>query len=166
MTCLICAVYLSSWFASAVTAQSHVEFNRDVRPILSNNCFLCHGPDKAARKGALRLDNDLNAYENRGEGVRVIVPGKPDESDLYKRLVTHDPAKKMPPAKANKTVTEKEIAIVKAWIEQGGQYQKHWSLLPPKRAWLSTVKNVEWVRNPIDRFILSRLEQEGLAPSA
>jgi len=142
-----------------------VEFNRDVRPILSNNCFLCHGPDKAARKGDLRLDNDLNVYEDRGEGVRVIVPGKPAESELYQRLVTHDSTKKMPPAKANKTVTAKEIAIIKSWIEQGGQYQKHWSLLPPRRAELPAVKNSAWVRNPIDRFILSRLEQEGLAPS-
>src|SRR5436309_13535800 len=112
MTCRVISVVLGSFVASAAWAQPSVEFNRDVRPILSNNCFLCHGPDKAARKGDLRLDNDLNAYEDRGEGVRVIVPGKPAESELYQRLVTHDPTKKMPPAKANKTVTEKDIAVI------------------------------------------------------
>lgn len=165
MTCRVLSVLLGLCVASVVSAQSAVEFNRDVRPILSNNCFLCHGPDKAARKGDLRLDNDLNAYEDRGEGVRVIVPGKPAESELYQRLITHDPTKKMPPAKTNKTVTEKEVAVIKSWIEQGGQYQKHWSLLPPRRAELPAVKNPAWVRNPIDRFILSRLDQEGLAPS-
>jgi hypothetical protein len=151
--------------ARAAEAQAPLEFNRDVRPILSNNCFLCHGPDKAARKGDLRLDTEVNAYDDRGEGIRIIVPGKPAESELYKRLVTHEPAKKMPPAKANKTVTEKEIAIIKSWIEQGGKYEKHWSLLPPRVAKAPVVKNQAWVRNPVDRFILSRLEAEGLAPS-
>src|SRR4051794_34093150 len=121
MPCRVLSVVVGLFVVPAAWGQSAVEFNRDVRPILSNNCFLCHGPDKSARKGDLRLDNDVNAYDDRGEGVRVIVPGKPAESELYKRLVTHDQAKKMPPAKANKTVTEKEIAIVKAWIEQGGQ---------------------------------------------
>jgi hypothetical protein len=150
---------------SSVHGQNGLEFNRDVRPILSNNCFLCHGPDKAARKGDLRLDNDLNAYDDREGGVRVIVPGKPDESELYKRLITHDAAKKMPPAKANKTVTDKEIAVIKTWIEQGGKYEKHWSLLPPRATDLPAVKNVGWARNPIDRFLLSRLENEGLQPS-
>src|SRR6266850_194451 len=134
-------------------AVAQVEFNRDVRPILSSNCFLCHGPDKAARKGELRLDIDQGVFDDRGEGVRVIVPGKPAESELYKRMITHDPAKKMPPAKANKTVTEKEIAVVKAWIEQGGTYQKHWSLIPPRRADLPAVKNEVWAKSPVDRFI-------------
>src|SRR5258707_7982360 len=88
-------------------AVAQVEFNRDVRPILSSNCFLCHGPDKAARKGELRLDIDQWVFDDRGEGLRVIVPRKPAESELYKRMGTHDPSKKMPPAKANKTGTEK-----------------------------------------------------------
>jgi hypothetical protein len=142
-----------------------IEFNRDVRPILSNNCFLCHGNDKAARKGDLRLDLDDDLRSDRGDGVRIIVPGKPAESALYTRMTTHDPAKKMPPAKTNKTVTAKELAIVKAWIEQGGAYQKHWSLMPPQRAEAPKVKNEGWIRNPIDRFVLARLEAENLQPA-
>ncbi|HEX3314770.1 MAG TPA: PSD1 and planctomycete cytochrome C domain-containing protein [Gemmataceae bacterium] len=142
-----------------------IEFNRDVRPILSNNCFLCHGPDKTHRKAGLRLDTDTDVYADRGEGVRVLVPGRPMESDLYLRMTSHEPAKKMPPAKANKTVSPKELAVIKTWIEQGAKYQKHWSLIAPTRPELPAVKNEAWVRNPIDRFLLARLEKEGVAPA-
>lgn len=158
VACLLCC-------SSATRAEPTLEFNRDIRPILSNNCFLCHGPDKAGRKGDLRLDIAQDVYEDRGEGVRLIVPGKPLESELYRRLVSHDPAKKMPPAKSRKTVTPREIATIKKWIEGGGEYQKHWSLMAPRRAELPAVKNADWVRSPIDRFVLARLEQEKLKPS-
>src|SRR6202012_1376330 len=111
------------------------------RPILSNNCFLCHGPDKTHRKAGLRLDVDTDVYADRGEGVRILVPGRPMESDLYVRMIAHEPGKKMPPAKANKTVSPKELAVIKTWIEQGAKYEKHWSLIAPTRPELPAVKN-------------------------
>jgi hypothetical protein len=164
MVCRTLSLVLILTASSPLAAQS-LEFNRDVRPILSNNCFLCHGPDKAARKGDLRLDVENDVYEDRGDGVRIIVPGNPAESALYQRMITHEPAKRMPPAKSNKTVTAKEIETVKKWIEQGGKYQKHWSFIPPQHLKLPPVKNPRWIKNPIDSFILSRLESEGMAPS-
>jgi hypothetical protein len=150
---------------AAGRAEPTLEFNRDIRPILSNNCFLCHGPDKTHRKANLRLDVENDVYGDRGDGVRVLVPGRPMESDLYVRMVTHDADKKMPPAKAKKMVTAKELATVKRWIEEGAKYQKHWSLMPPVKIEPPAVKNQTWLRNAIDRFILARLEKEGIAPS-
>jgi hypothetical protein len=158
-------IAVNLFVTTAGRAESTLEFNRDIRPILSNNCFLCHGPDKTHRKANLRLDVENDVYGDRGEGVRVLVPGKPLESDLYVRMVTHDADKKMPPAKAKKTVTAKELATVKRWIEEGAKYQKHWSLMPPVRIEPPAVKNQAWIRDPIDRFILARLEKEGIAPS-
>jgi Protein of unknown function (DUF1553)/Protein of unknown function (DUF1549)/Planctomycete cytochrome C len=150
---------------TGVLGAAPVEFNRDVRPILSNNCFLCHGPDKTHRKADLRLDIDTDVYADRGEGVRVLVPGRPMVSDLYVRMISHEPGKKMPPAKANKKVTPQELAVIKTWIEQGAKYQPHWSLIAPTRPELPAVKNMAWVKNPIDRFVLARLEKEGVAPA-
>jgi hypothetical protein len=147
-------------FAARAGAQNTaVEFNRDVRPILSNHCYVCHGPDSNLRKAKLRLDVEKEAL------ARVLVPGKPHESELYKRVTASDPAERMPPAKANKPLSQEQIAVLRRWIEQGAKYEKHWSLLPPRVATVPAVKNVSWPQNPIDHFILARLEKEGLAPS-
>src|SRR5205807_3142948 len=137
-----------------------LEFNRDIRPILAENCFACHGPDKAARKADLRLDRREEAL--KGE---AIVPGKPDKSLLVERIFADDPSQRMPPAKTKKTLAPAEKEILRRWIAAGAEYQPHWSLIPPKRPPLPRVKDLSWVRNPIDRFILAGLEKRGLAPA-
>ena len=136
-----------------------IEFNRDIRPILSNHCFVCHGPDNNLRKAKLRLDDEKSAHKN------VIIAGQPLLSEAFRRLVTDDPDEKMPPPKAKKVMTKQEIALIYDWIEQGAKYEPHWSLIAPRKHELPKVKNVGWVRNDIDRFILARLEAEGLQPS-
>jgi hypothetical protein len=143
-----------------------VEFNRDIRPILSDNCYACHGPDKNQRKADLRLDTEEGAFADRG-GDRVLVPGKPDESELYLRITAPEKGekKRMPPAKFGKKLTARQTELVRRWIEQGAKWQKHWSLLPPRRPDVPKVSNDSWPRNDIDRFILARLEQEEMRPS-
>jgi hypothetical protein len=141
-----------------------VEFNRDIRPILADNCYACHGPDKNARKADLRLDNEEGATADRG-GYRPLVAGKPEQSELYRRVTNPDVKKRMPPAKFGKRPTPRQVELLRQWIAQGGQWQKHWSLIAPRRAELPKVANAAWPCNPIDYFILARLEQEGLEPS-
>ena len=147
--------------APAVTA-SVPRYNRDVRPILSENCFACHGPDSAARKAELRLDRREQAVQPRG-GRFVIQPGKPQESELVRRILGQGPV--MPPAATHKTLTAAQIDTLKRWIAAGAPYEKHWSYLPPVRAALPAVKNAAWCRTPVDRFVLASLERAGLKPA-
>jgi len=145
-----------------------VDFGRDIKPILSNTCFKCHGPDAAQRKGGtkdhrLRLDTEEGAYANY-DGVVPIVPGKTDQGELLARITSKDPDDLMPPAKSGKTLTEAQIALIKRWIAQGAKYSKQWSYVKPVRPSVADVKDQSWPRNPIDNFILSRLEAEGLGP--
>jgi hypothetical protein len=142
-----------------------VEFNRDIRPIFSENCFACHGPDKPKRKADLRLDNAEGAFADLG-GHFALVPKKPGDSALYQRLTEKDQRRRMPPASTGKSLSPRQIELIRRWIEQGAQYQKHWALIPPRRPDLPKVHHEKWVRNPIDRFLLARLESEGLKPSA
>jgi mono/diheme cytochrome c family protein len=142
-------------------AQSKVDFNRDIRPILSDACFQCHGPDVSQRKADLRLDTKTGLFG----GNEPVVPGKPDESELLRRLVSDDPQERMPPPKSGKKLTARQIALVRDWIAQGAPFAGHWSFIPPERPPLPAVKNEGWVRTPIDRFILARLEREELAPA-
>ncbi len=140
-------------------------FNRDIRPILSDNCFTCHGPDNNLRKARLRLDRGDGLQDDRG-GRRIIVPGKSAASELFRRITASDPDERMPPHTSNKHLTRNQIELIRRWLDEGGAYQKHWSLIAPRRPVLPTVKSASWVRNPIDRFVLARLEKEGLQPSA
>jgi hypothetical protein len=141
-----------------------IQFNRDIRPIFSDTCYLCHGPAKGARKGGLRLHNEADALADLG-GYRAMVPGQPAESELFKRITAKDPAKRMPPTKSGRSLTAKQIELIRRWIEQGAKWQKHWAFLPPEQPALAEVKNAAWPRNPIDHFILARLERENLPPS-
>ncbi len=141
-----------------------VDFNRDIRPILSDNCYLCHGPAKATRKADLRLDVEEEAFADRG-GYFALVPGKLKESHLYKRVSSKDKSKQMPPPTFDRRPSPRQIELVRLWIEQGAKWQKHWSFVPPERPELPQVKNQSWVRNPIDAFVLARLEGEQLSPS-
>ncbi|MBI3824274.1 MAG: DUF1553 domain-containing protein [Planctomycetes bacterium] len=141
---------------SVVAAQPphKIEFNRDIRPILSNNCFVCHGPDNNLRKAKLRLDDEKDAH------AKVITKGEPLISEMFTRLVTDEPGKKMPPAKSKKQLTKAEIQLIFDWIEQGAKYEPHWSLIAPKKHEVPKVKGSPG--NDIDRFIIARLEKEGL----
>lgn len=137
-----------------------LEYNRDIRPILAENCFACHGPDSAARKADLRLDKRDVAVE-----MGAIAPSKPDESVLVERISSDDPKFKMPPPATKKQLTAAQKQTLQRWIAEGAEYQPHWSLIPPNRPDPPAVKNAAWVRNPIDAFILARLEKAGLSPA-
>ena len=145
-----------------------VDYNRHIRPLLADNCFECHGPDSGARKASLRLDQRVEAIAER-DGVRAIVPGDPQASALVRRITHPDPDERMPPEDTNKQLSQEDIALLKTWISGGANYAQHWSYLPPERPELPDVKSKVWPRNAnanaIDRFILHRLEQEGLEPS-
>jgi len=145
-------------------ASATIEYNRDVRPILSENCFPCHGTDSAARKASLRLDNSQDATAKREEAAPAIVVGKPDESEAIRRIFdTGDDL--MPPEKSHKTLTPAQKDLLKRWVAQGAAYQPHWAFIAPQRPALPKVKNQKWVNNPVDQFILARLEQEKLKPA-
>ncbi len=141
-----------------------VGFARDVRPILSDHCFACHGPDDKARKAGLRLDTQEGAFAETESGTRAIVPGKPDESELIARIESHDPDQQMPPKKSGKSLTPEQIAVLKRWVEQGATWTKHWAFKPPVKPAPPAVKHAAWPVNEVDRFILDRLEDEGLEP--
>ena len=141
-----------------------VDFQRQVRPILSDNCFLCHGPDKGTRMADLRLDVQEGALAPRKNGA-VIVPGKPDESLLIKRVFSDNPAFRMPPVFAHKTLTQQQKDILRRWIEQGAQWKQHWAFIAPVKPAEPEGKDAQWARNPIDRFILAKLEANHLQPA-
>ena len=157
-----CALGMTGTATAA--ASDDISFNRDVRPILSDTCFKCHGPDKAQIKGNLSLHTRDDAVAARPHGA-AIVPGKPGESEAYRRLVTTDVDKQMPPRDSGIKLTPAQIETLRKWIEQGAKYERHWSFVPPASPALPEVKQGEWTRNPIDRFVLARLEAKGLAPS-
>ena len=141
-----------------------LEFNRDIRPILSENCFQCHGQDARHREAKLRLDERESATRDR-DGYAAIVPGKPDESDVIHRILSKDSDEMMPPPDTHKRVTSEQAAVLTRWIAEGADYQGHWAFVPPRRASLPTVRAKKWPRHALDRFVLARLEAEGLAPS-
>jgi mono/diheme cytochrome c family protein len=143
-----------------------VQFGRDVRPILNDKCFQCHGPDESHRKGKLRLDTFQAATTPAASGVPAVVPGDLDESELVWRLTTDDPEDRMPPAKTGKSLSPDEIKILQTWISEGARYQDHWAFIPPERPRTPQVSHADWVRNPIDAFVLHALESQKLAPSA
>ncbi|MFO0908076.1 MAG: DUF1553 domain-containing protein [Isosphaeraceae bacterium] len=162
-------IALAAWTISAPSLRaadpapgpgSTIEYNRDIRPILADNCFTCHGPDSAARKADLRIDKRDAAIDNG-----AIVPGKPDESTLVERLFTTNKKEVMPPPSTKKVLTPAQKDLLKRWIASGANYQPHWSLIPPVKPAPPAVKNEAWVRNPVDRFILSALEAQGLSPA-
>ncbi len=143
---------------AAPPAEPKIDFNRGVRPILADHCFQCHGPDEAKRKGKLRLDLDPSALKRDP----VVVPGKPHESELVRRVASGD-MDKMPPPKFGRQLTEKQIEILKLWVAQGGKWEKHWALVPPVRP--AFPKHELSYVNPIDSFIAPRLHKEGLKPA-
>jgi len=142
-----------------------VEFNRDVRPILSDHCFQCHGPDQRTRQAGLRLDVESVARQALESGATAIVAKNPDASEVWRRITSTDAEARMPPAETGKKLTAAEIELVRRWIDEGAGYESHWSLLAPRRASAPEVHDVAWPKSAIDRFVLARLEREGLRPS-
>jgi hypothetical protein len=145
-----------------------IDFNRQIRPILSNQCFQCHGPDAKNRKGLnkpLRLDTESGALADLG-GHAAIVPGKVDESELISRITSDDPNEVMPPASTGRKLSRQEIDTLTDWVRQGAPYARHWSYVKPVRPVVPEVRQKSWTKNAIDAFILARLEREGLKPSA
>ena len=143
---------------SASAQQGILEFNRDIRPILSENCFLCHGPDK--QRSGLRLDQPEVALEKL-----AIVPGKPGESELVRRITSDDPEERMPYKDSNRSLTQEQIDTLTRWIAEGAEYERHWAFEPVRKPVPPVIEDERgWVRGPLDAFILARLTQEGLAP--
>ena len=152
------------WYAPAQLLSSAVDFQLDVRPILSNHCFQCHGPDESARMADLRLDVQKGVFSERSNG-RAVVPGDLKSSLLYKRIIHSEEALRMPPAHVNKELTEEQIKVLQQWIQEGASWDQHWSFKEIKTPQVPSVKQQSWIRTPVDHFVLAKLEQRGLTPA-
>ena len=169
-------VLMSSLWLTSATARSAlaggppfklpktVEFNRDVRPILADNCFACHGPDKNKRKADLRLDTQEGLLGKAGH-TGVVVPSKPDDSELLRRICSKDADERMPPAQFGKVLSDSDRQLFRRWIEQGAKWEGHWAFLPISRPKPPAVKPGRVAKNDVDRFILQALDEHGLQPS-
>ena len=144
-----------------------VSYNFHIRPILSDNCFACHGPDANKREAGLRLDTEAGAYAALKENPdqHAIVPGSTNKSQVIKRIFSEDASEKMPPPESNLTITDFERNLIKKWVEQGGVYEKHWAFETPTKKTIPIPDNDEWSHNPIDGFIFAKMEEKGLTPS-
>ncbi|HWE96814.1 MAG TPA: DUF1553 domain-containing protein [Tepidisphaeraceae bacterium] len=161
---LIVAAFGALAAAASAHAGGDIQFNRDVRPILADTCFRCHGFDKNSRKAKLRLDLREDATSPRKAGTPIIA-GHPEQSEAYRRLTSADPDQMMPPPASKLTLTAAQKEVIRQWIAAGAEYEPHWSLIPVKEPKSPSVKRQGWVRNGIDPFVLARLEAEGLSPS-
>jgi hypothetical protein len=166
---LACAVIVSGCRqnGSVADATDSIDYNLHIRPILSDRCFKCHGPDANQRKAKLRLDTPEGALAalKDNPNAYVIVPGNPSHSELYRRISSSDTSEQMPPPKSKLSLNENEIALIKKWISQGAVYKPHWAFITPKKPPLPNVKNDDWCANEIDYFILSKLEKNDLQPN-
>ncbi len=171
--CLFLSSLVTAWFVtrhSAAAAASktpgldRVDFSRDIRPILSDNCFACHGPDEGQRQARLRLDTKQGAFADRG-GYQVITARDAAASRLYQRISHQQEMARMPPPGFERRPTPEQVELVRRWIDQGAEWETHWAFRTPVRPVRPRVENEAWPRNPIDYFVLARLEQEGLEPS-
>ena len=151
--------------AAPARPEPRVDFNRQIRPILSDHCFACHGPDEGKRKAGLRLDREEDAFRKLKSGQHALVAGKPESSTLVERILTKDPDEIMPPPQHGKPLSPAQIELLKAWVQQGAVWQQHWSFIAPTVPELPRVKDGKWARNAIDTFVLSRLESEGIQPN-
>jgi hypothetical protein len=166
---LACAMLLGlpAFFKAAEgaeTSDDRIDYNRDIRPILADKCYACHGPDSSHRESGLRLDRSESALKERSSGKAALVPGSRARSGLFRRITTRKPDDRMPPAESGKTLTAAEIELLGRWIDQGAPWTAHWAYVPPSRPALPKVRDRAWPRNPIDFFILAQLEKAGLTP--
>src|SRR6266852_2876913 len=153
--------------AAGVEAKSAptVDFNRQILPLLSENCFACHGPDAGQRKAKLRLDVKEGAFAELRSGGHAIVPGKSSESKMIEKITAPDPKDRMPPAKTGKQLKPEQIVLLKQWIDEGARWTEHWAWVAPQRPAIPKVRDAGWPNDPMDYFILARQEAEGLHPS-
>ena len=161
---VVVAALLAGCFAGSTSVADPVDFNRDIRPILSDNCFECHGPDAEQRQTELRLDTRDGLFRTTDEHSSVV-PGDFAKSELFRRISSSDPDERMPPLDSGRMLTARQISAIKQWIESGAGWQQHWSFVTPIRPQLPSVSNADWVKNAIDRFVLARLDQADLEPS-
>jgi len=146
-------------------SQQRIDFNREIRQILSEHCFACHGPDAPNKRIKLRLDSEAAAKADLGDGRHAVVPGQPDLSEVVKRITAADESMRMPPVYSGHHLTPAQIALIVAWIKGGADWQTHWAFISPAKAPLPQVSHKSWPKNPIDYWVLKRLEDEGLEPS-
>src|SRR5262252_9596449 len=154
---------------SVKKAATKLSFNETIQPILSENCYPCHGPDPGARKAGLRLDRGefpFLPHEKDGEKYGpAIISGVPEKSPLVWRIETKNAKDRMPPPEAHKTLSAEQIAFLRRWIKEGAQYEEHWAFIAPTRPEVPEVADRQWVRSAIDNFVVARLAKEGLKPS-
>lgn len=160
---LLSIFFAGTFAAGDIAAAEPVSFNRDIRPILAEACFHCHGPDPGSRKADLRLDREESLFAKDNP---LVVRGKPEASELFKRVTSDDADVRMPPPDAHKQLKPEQRVLLGRWIAEGAKWQPHWSFIAPERAAPPAVKQAAWVRNPIDRFLLARIEAAGLQPAA
>ncbi|MGB6044647.1 MAG: c-type cytochrome domain-containing protein, partial [Pirellulales bacterium] len=162
------AVFGGLFFVLSVAGRSvsadPVDFSRQIRPILAENCFECHGPDQEARQAELRLDTRAGMFAERDENP-VVVPGRPGASELVARITSEDDDERMPLADSGKSLTVEQQKLLVQWIRQGAKYAEHWSFEKPRRPPTPQVQDATWPRNLIDNFVLARLEQQELRPA-
>ncbi|MFP6691906.1 MAG: c-type cytochrome domain-containing protein, partial [Pirellulales bacterium] len=158
------AIALTSiWLmAACVAAADEIDFGRDIRPILSENCYHCHGPDAKKREAELRLDTRDGLLAKRDD-LRVVAPGKPADSELIRRISSSDEDERMPPPETKLALSEREKNLLRAWIESGAEWNGHWSFEPIVRPAVPQMAS-DWPRNEIDWFVLARLQVQGLQP--
>ena len=161
----------SGWLFEAITHgqqnanPARLDFNRDIRPLLSDKCWACHGPDAPNKKITLRLDSEAGMRAALSGGKHAVVTNHPEQSEMIARITAQDKDERMPPTYSGKSLTPREIELLTEWIKQGAVWQSHWSFNKPVRPEIPTVKNQAWIKNPIDSFILAKLEREGLEPA-
>ncbi|QEG34412.1 DUF1553 domain-containing protein [Bythopirellula goksoeyrii] len=164
-------VILASLFSTPLEStwgdgqSASIDYNFDIKPILSDRCYTCHGPDEENRQGGFRLDQLESATGEADSGEHPIVPGDPESSELISRITSSDPDMRMPPVDSNLSMTEEEMGLLRQWIEQGAEWKAHWSFLPLNAAEVQPVEQTDWPRNEIDSFVLAKLQTEGLSPA-
>lgn len=165
--CLIAACSGQPEDSQRLGSADQISYNFHVRPILSDNCFACHGPDANKREAGLRLDEPEAAYAALKDypDLHAIVPGDPAKSIALHRILSDNPEEKMPPPSSNLSLTEEEIAVIERWISQGAKYEPHWAFVPPVKSALPKVKDEDWPTNEIDYFILDNMRERGLSPN-
>ena len=161
---LVASAGLAASAAAQASSGAKLDYNRDVRPILSDRCFACHGPDEAQRKAGLRLDEEAGSRATLKSGERAIVPGERGASELVRRVSSVDPDETMPPPEFKRQLTQAERELLARWVAEGGGYQPHWAFVAPQAAATPTVRTAGWVRDPLDAQVLAALEARGLAP--
>jgi len=159
--------YIDDTQSSEEQIPDQVSYNFDIRPILSDKCFACHGPDANKREADLRLDNEESAFKALKENptAHAIIAGKPELSEVFMRISSKDTSILMPPPSSNLKLNSREIDLIEKWIKQGAKYETHWSFTLPKKAPLPKLKDIKWAKNEIDHFILNKIEQKNLAPN-